>query len=138
MADDDAPDAAPDGAPSGDDAWADAPDRFEEADRQWAAKWADRDAEPGDEAARPSPGYRNKRVTVESVGDAYGDGMREAGPHLGTGMQIGAAMVFFVGLGIAVDRWLGITPWGTIVGACLGMVGVMVLVLRMAKEGNGK
>ena len=140
MADD--PDAAPGdaptgGAPSGDDPWADAPDRFEEADRQWAAKWADRD-EDADQIEPPNAGYRNKRVTVGSVGDAYGDGMREAGAHLGTGMQIGAAMVFFVGLGIAADRWLGTTPWGVILGACLGMVGVMVLVLRMAKEGSGK
>lgn len=119
------------------DPWADAPDRFDEADRAWKAKWADRDPE-ADEVVPPPAGYQKKRVTMESVGDAYGDGMREAGPHLGTGMQIGAAMVFFVGLGIGVDRWLGTTPWGVIVGAILGMIGVMALVLRMAKEGNGK
>jgi hypothetical protein len=129
--------ARPDGRPPNDDPWADAPDRFEESDQAWDAKWADREPE-ADGIEPPQAGYRNKRVTASSVGDAYGDGMRAAGEHLGTGMQIGAAMVFFVGLGIVVDRWLDITPWGTIVGACLGMVGVMVLVLRMAKEGSGK
>ena len=123
--------------PAKKDPWADAPDRFDKADRAWNAKWADRDPE-ADEIAPPPAGYQNKRVTAGSVGDAYGDGMRAAGEHLGTGMQIGAAMVFFVGLGIGVDRWLDITPWGTIVGAILGMIGVMTLVLRMAKEGNGK
>lgn len=133
----DAPDRPDGGPPDRDDPWADAPDRFEEADREWQAKWSDRDPE-ADEIEPPPAGYRNKRVTAGSVGDAYGDGMRAAGEHLGTGMQIGAAMVFFVGLGIVVDRWLDTTPWGTIVGACLGMVGVMVLVLRMAKEGNRK
>lgn len=117
------------------DPWADAPDRFEEADRAWKAKWADPDAE-ADEVEPPGAGYRKKRVTAGSVNDAYGDGMRAAGPHLGTGLQIGAAMVFFVGLGIGVDRWLGTTPWGVIVGAVLGMVGVMALVLRMAKEAD--
>lgn len=127
----------PDDGPSGDDPWADSPDRFEEADREWDAKWAA--PEPEADALEPPPaGYQKKPVTVGSVGDAYGDGMRAAGEHLGTGMQIGAAMVFFVGLGIVVDRWLGVTPWGTIVGACLGMAGVMVLVLRMAKEGTKK
>ena len=132
----DAPDR-PDDSPSGDDdPWADTPDRFEESDREWDAKWADREPE-AEEAEPPPAGYRNEKVTLDRVNDAYGDGMRAAGEHLGTGMQIAAAMLFFVGLGIVVDRWLDITPWGTIVGAVLGMVGVMVLVLRMAKEGGG-
>ena len=91
----------------------------------------DDDAEP---VAPPPAGYQNKRVTAGSVHDAYTDGMREAGTHLGTGLQIGVSMVFFVGLGLLVDRWLGTTPWGVIVGAILGMVGIMALVLRMARE----
>ena len=44
-------------------------------------------------------------------------------------------MVFFVGLGLLADRWLDSSPWGVIVGAALGMVGIMYLVLRMAREG---
>ncbi len=121
------------------DPWADKPDRFDRDDRAWARKWADRDPDDDAEPVAPPPtDYRNKPATPGSVHDAYGDGMREAGAHLGTGMQIAASMLLFVGLGIGADRWLGTTPWGVIVGAVLGMVGVMTLVLRMAKEGNGK
>ena len=60
--------------------------------------------------------------------------MRAAGSHIGLGLQIGVSMAFFVGLGIVVDRWLGTTPWGVVIGAAVGMVGVMVLVLRLAKS----
>ena len=117
-----------------DDPWADAPDSFDKADREWASKWADRNPDDDAEPVAPLPGgYQNKKVTAGGVHDAYTDGMRAAGNHLGTGMQIGASMVFFVGLGLLVDRWLGTTPWGVIIGACLGMVGIMYLVLRMAK-----
>ncbi len=132
------PEHGRDRPPNDDDAWADAPDRFEEADRDWAAKWAPPADESADEVERPGAGYRPTKATPGAVGDAYGDGMREAGPHLGFGMQIGAAMVFFVGVGIGVDRWLGTTPWGVVVGAVVGMAGVMALVVRFANESSPK
>ena len=119
-----------------DDPWADEPDRFDRADREWSAKWT-RNYDDGEPIEPPPAGYRNKKVTAGSVGDAYGDGLRAAGPHLGFGLQLGAAMVFFVALGIGVDRWLGTTPWGVIVGAVLGMVGIVALVVRMANEARG-
>ena len=138
----------PGGGPAEGDPYADEPDRWAEADRAWEAKWSDdpagRDPEAegpeadDPEAVRPpSAAYRPRRATLGGTTDAYGDGMRAAGPHLGLGLQIGASMVFFVGLGIAVDRWLGTTPWGVVVGAALGMVGVLMLVVRVAKEGAG-
>ena len=119
------------------DPWADKPDRFDRADMAWDERWADRpdeddEASGWDEAV--SPDYRQREVTAGSVTDAYGDGMRQAGTHLGLGLQIGVSMAFFVGLGVLVDRWLGTTPWGVVVGASLGMVGIMVLVLRTARE----
>ena len=124
-----------------DDPYADEPDRWEEGDRAWEAKWAGPEADgPGPEAdavAPPPESYRPRRATLSGTTDAYGDGMRAAGPHLGLGLQIGASMVFFVGLGIVVDRWLGTTPWGVVVGAALGMVGILVLVMRVANEGSG-
>lgn len=116
-----------------DDPWADKPDRFDRADREWKQRWADKPPEADDLDAPPST-YTNEKVTLDRVNDAYGDGMRAAGSHLGTGLQIGASMVVFVGAGIAVDRWLDSSPWGVVVGAALGMVGVMYLVLRMAKQ----
>lgn len=136
-------DAPPDGPRSErrrreEDPWADAPDRFDKADREWDAKWADRTPQDSDEVAPPRAGYVRKKATPGAIHDAYGDGMREAGNHLGTGMQIAASMLFFVGIGIGVDRWLDTTPWGTLVGAALGMVGIVALVVRMANEANTK
>ena len=120
-----------------DDPYADKPDRWDLEDRAWRAKWADRDAD-GDDYAAPPPGtYTPRGASVDDVHDAYRDGMRGAGPYLGLGVQIGGAMALFVGLGVAIDRWLGTTPWGVVAGAVLGMVGVVALVLRVASGGPG-
>jgi|GEM_PF-1533515 len=121
------------------DPYADRPDRFEESDAAWEQKWSDAPADDAEEAlAPPSDAYRPARPTAGSVTDAYGDGMRAAGPHIGLGMQIAASMAFFVGLGYLADRALGSTPWGVIVGAALGMVGIVALVVRVANEANAK
>ncbi len=62
--------------------------------------------------------------------------MQEASPYLGLGMQIAMSMVFFVGGGYLLDQWLTMTPWLTIVGACLGMVAIFVQLIRVTKEIN--
>lgn len=67
---------------------------------------------------------------------SYGKGMMDAGPYLSLGMQIAFGMVLFVGIGYGVDQWLNSTPWGMIVGACVGMIGVFYLVVRMAREAD--
>ncbi len=119
------------------DPWADSPDRFDRADREWREKWTDKPAGDDEEPLdAPPAGYQNEKVTGDRVRDAYGDGMLAAGPHLGFGMQLAAAMVFFVGLGIVVDRYLGTTPWGVLVGAALGMIGVFAMVIRLAREAD--
>lgn len=138
------------------DPYPDEPDSWEESDREWASKWEDAPADepPPDEAlpsgglgadplaerpgAPPPSGYRPQRATLSGTTDAYGDGMRAAGPHLGLGLQIGLSMAVFVGAGILVDRWLDTSPWGVVVGAALGMIGIMTLVLRIAREGTDK
>ncbi len=117
------------------DPWADRPDRFDRADREWSQKWAaPKDDLEDDDPEAPGAGYIPGKSTPGAIQDAYGDGMRAAGEHIGLGVQIGGAMLFFVGLGIAADRWLGTEPWGVIVGAVLGMVGIVALVVRVAKE----
>ena len=120
------------------DPYADRPDRFDRADREWAQKWAapkgdPEDGDPDDDLEAPGAGYVPGASTPGAIQDAYGDGMRAAGEHIGLGVQIGASMLFFIGVGIVVDRWLGTEPWGVIVGAVLGMVGVVALVMRVAK-----
>jgi F0F1-type ATP synthase assembly protein I len=115
--------------------WPDKPDAWKQADKAWDAKWSDRQPEgDADGYAAPSDAYVPNEPSTRSLRDSYGNGMRAAGPYLGLGAQIGGSMILFVGLGVLVDRWLGTTPWGVIVGATLGMVGILALVLRIAKE----
>lgn len=123
------------------DPYADAPDRWAQADAAWERKWSDDSPAPEGEGPepppRPGPGYQPVRPTTGTVTDAYGDGMRAAGPYLGLGLQIAATMAFFFGVGYAADRWLGTSPWGVIGGAALGMVGIVALVMRVAQEASG-
>ena len=62
--------------------------------------------------------------------------MREASPYLGLGMQLALSMIFFVGAGYLLDRWLGTDPWLLVVGAVLGMVAVFIHLFRLVGELN--
>ena len=129
-----------------DDDWPD--DSWDEADRAYEEKWAGpaeapdalSDALTGEPdpftPAPVSPGYVPTRATPKSVSDAYVGGMAAAGPYLGLGVQIAASMALFAGLGYAIDRWLGTSPWGILAGAALGMVGIFVLIVRVAREAD--
>lgn len=62
--------------------------------------------------------------------------MVEAGPYLTLGLQLAFGMAFFVGLGYLADGWLGSRPWGIIVGAILGMIGGITLLVRLSNQAN--
>ena len=130
--DDDAPgDDAPDEAL---DRNGDAPrDAWAEADRAYRDKWSD---EPDRDAAPRPAGGAPAHATPRAVGDSYLDGMQAAGPHLGLGVQIAASMAVFAGGGYALDRWLGTSPLWLLVGAALGMVGIVALIVRVAREAD--
>lgn len=66
--------------------------------------------------------------------ESYQKGMLEAGPYLTLGLQIAFGMLFFVALGYFADGFLSIRPWGMVIGACMGMVGVFYLIIRLAKQ----
>jgi len=119
--------------PSGD--WPEKPDAWKQADKAWETKWSDRQPDEESDGYAASAGSSSEVSPKRSLRDSYGDGMRAAGPYLGLGAQIGGSMILFVGMGLLVDRWLGSTPWGVIVGAALGMVGIIALVMRIAKDG---
>ncbi len=128
----------PNDTPSpGDDPLADAPDAWAESDRAWNARWSD-DTDTGDTAAPATSGLPTPRPTTASVADSYLDGMQGAGPYLGLGMQIAASMALFVGGGYAVDRWLGTSPVGLLVGAVIGMAGIVALVVRIARTADAE
>jgi F0F1-type ATP synthase assembly protein I len=57
--------------------------------------------------------------------------LRAVGPHLGFGFEVAGTIVFFVGGGYLLDRWLGTLPWLTVAGGALSIVGVLALIQRV-------
>jgi F0F1-type ATP synthase assembly protein I len=53
---------------------------------------------------------------------------------IGLGWQIASTLVIFTLGGYGLDQWLDTTPWLTLTGALLGLVGVFALIFRMAAE----
>ena len=76
--------------------------------------------EPPQKTRRPATSWQ------ESLRDVY--------PYLGLGMQVGLSLVFFVGIGYLLDRWLGTLPWLLLVCALVGMVAVFYQVVRVSKQ----
>lgn len=75
-----------------------------------------------DRATRPSDGPVGDRATTAS---GYAKGFRLSS-ELVAGVAVGA------GLGWAIDRWLGIAPWGLIVFLLLGFAAGVLNVMRSA------
>jgi F0F1-type ATP synthase assembly protein I len=57
----------------------------------------------------------------------------DLGRYLAMG-QVGMEMAAPIGIGAAVDYWLGWRPWGVVVGACLGLIFGLVLLVRMSRR----
>lgn len=57
---------------------------------------------------KPDPG------SAREVGDGY--------RYVALGITFGLGIVLFMGAGFFLDRWLGWTPWLTMVGTLLGSV----------------
>lgn len=57
---------------------------------------------------------------------------------MGAGMRIAteilAALVVGTGAGILIDRWLGISPWGLLVGFVIGCGAAFLNVVRTSRE----
>jgi F0F1-type ATP synthase assembly protein I len=75
-----------------------------------------------------------KRHSPEREPSTYRKALEEAGPYLGLGLQIGATMAFFVGMGYLVDTWLGSEPWFVLVGAVLGMTALVVQLVQISNR----
>ena len=64
---------------------------------------------------------------------------KEMGRYVALG-QVGLEMVIPIGLGLALDYYLGWTPWAAVAGAVLGFVGgiahLIYLVSKM-QDGDG-
>ncbi|MDX1545564.1 MAG: AtpZ/AtpI family protein [Rhodothermales bacterium] len=77
----------------------------------------------------PEPPPRPKRRPATS----WQEVLRDAGPYMGLGMQVGLGLVFFVGLGYLLDRWLGTLPWFMLAGGLVGMVAVFIYLIRASQ-----
>jgi F0F1-type ATP synthase assembly protein I len=60
---------------------------------------------------------------------------REFGKYVALA-QVGLEMVAPVGVGIALDHYLGWTPWGTIGGAVLGLVGGVAHLIALTNRSD--
>jgi hypothetical protein len=50
--------------------------------------------------------------------------------------QLGLEMVAPIGLGLALDYWLGWLPWLSVTGAALGLTFVLIHVVRVMNREN--
>ena len=86
---------------------------------------------------------RLDKARRDRTGPAAGDGIKSDGAFnsaLGLGFRIGlelvVAVVFGLGVGWAIDKYLGTKPWGMIVFVLLGIAAGMLNVYR-AMTGMG-
>jgi hypothetical protein len=84
----------------------------------------DEPAETGEEAG-PA---RDRRSSGQADWHAS---LREAGPYIGMGFQLGGTVAFFLGAGYVLDRWLGSVPWGSLLGGVVGIAAALRFVARM-------
>ena len=90
-----------------------------------------------------SLGERLDKARRDRMGSAPGDGKRQGaleGSALGLGFRVGlelvVAVVFGLGVGWAIDRWLGTKPWAMLVFLMLGIAAGMLSVYK-AMTGMG-
>ena len=48
---------------------------------------------------------------------------------------VGVEMVVPAVIGLAMDRWLGISPWGLIAGVLIGFTGALIHLVLLSKPG---
>src|SRR5580700_10765546 len=86
----------------------------------------------GDELGRDRPGRmpQTEGPPPQSVGSGMARGLRLS-TELVAGVLVGA------GIGWALDRWLGISPWGLIVFLLLGFAAGVLNVVRAVNPGDG-
>lgn len=78
------------------------------------------------------PDDRGRRAALSNEGGFKGSPM--LGRGLALGFEFAAAVALFWWLGSLVDGWLGIEPWGQIVGSVIGWVGGTIHVVVGAQR----
>lgn len=68
----------------------------------------------------------------------YPHNLSKYGPYIALGAQIAASMIVPVFIGIYIDKYWDLSPWGVIIGALLGFGGLISIVLKLAYSSNVK
>lgn len=66
----------------------------------------------------------------------YRKALKEAGPYLTLGLELGLTMIIWSGIGYVLDRLLGTLPWLTLAGVFVGMVSLFIQLIRAAKRSD--
>ena len=79
-------------------------------------------------------------MTAEDGSGSPSGGSRSSGPDFARGLSLafefaGAVLLFWF-LGRLIDNWLGIEPWGQVVGSVLGWVGGILHVYYKSQSGG--
>jgi F0F1-type ATP synthase assembly protein I len=62
------------------------------------------------------------RFSLERAARAFQDNVVRAGPVASASYTLIGAIILLGGIGYAIDRWLGTTPWFLLAGLLLGLV----------------
>jgi len=65
--------------------------------------------------------------------DHWNDGIRDGAGYMHLGIQSALNVVIFTGGGILADRWLDTSPWFTVIGALIGVIGLFAILFRAAQ-----
>jgi ATP synthase protein I len=68
-----------------------------------------------------SPKDDSSRRLARQVG-AFSDAVQRAGPAAAAGYTLIGALLLLGGIGYALDRWLGTSPWCLVGGLILGII----------------
>ncbi|MBF0587206.1 AtpZ/AtpI family protein [Prosthecochloris sp. N3] len=74
----------------------------------------------------------------ERFQDYFGRSVRALSDYLGIGFQIAVSFAFFVLIGYWGDQQLGTTPLLMLLGVVVGMVGMILLLMKIVKQANKK
>ncbi len=72
----------------------------------------------------------------EQPSSGYGRAIKEAGPYLTLGLELGLTMIVWSLIGYLLDRWLDTLPWLTLTGMFVGMCSLFLQLMRVAKKSN--
>ncbi|MEX2400769.1 MAG: AtpZ/AtpI family protein [Rhodothermales bacterium] len=62
--------------------------------------------------------------------------LKEAGPYLTLGLELGFTMIVWSGIGYVLDIWLETLPWCTLAGVFVGMFSLFRQLLRAARKSD--